>query len=200
MKGAAAVGIREQYYSILLVSGSDKFNRGLLSALPEHRFYPVRITGGVTEARRELVERSYDIVIINTPLPDDFGTRLAIDLSGDIGLGVLMFVRSENFNEIYSQVAEYGILAVQKPATGQIVAQSLYLLCATRERLRRIEKKAASLEEKMEEIRLVNRAKWLLIDKEGMSEQDAHRLIEKRAMDKCVTKGSVAKDIIDELS
>ncbi len=48
----------------------------------------------------------------------------------------------------------------------------------------------------MEEIRLVNRAKWILIDVLGMSENDAHRYIEKQAMDRCVTKAEVARGII----
>ena len=48
----------------------------------------------------------------------------------------------------------------------------------------------------MAEIRLVNRAKWLLIDREGMTEQDAHRFIEKQAMDCCVTRRAVADQII----
>ena len=192
------MGLREQIYSILLVSSGEKFNRSLLDALPEHRYYPIRVVAGVTAARRELLERSYDIVIINTPLPDDYGTRLAIDLSSEIGLGVLLFVRAENFNEVYDQVTDYGVLTVQKPANGQIVLQSLLLLCATRERLRKMERRAASLEEKMEEIRLVNRAKWALIDNQGMSESDAHRFIEKSAMDNCITRREVAQMIIDE--
>ena len=193
------MSLREQVYSILLVSNAEKFNRSLLSALPEHRYYPIRTVAGVTEARRELLERSYDIVIINTPLPDDYGTRLAIDLSGEIGLGVLLFVRAESFNEVYDQVTDYGVLTVQKPANGQIVLQSLLLLCATRERLRKMERKTASLEEKMEEIRLVNRAKWALIDKKGMSEDDAHHFIERSAMDNCITRREAAQRIIDEL-
>lgn len=194
------MSLKEQVYSILLVSNAEKFNLSLLSALPEHRYYPIRVVSGVTAARRELLERSYDIVIINTPLPDDYGTRLAIDLSSEIGLGVLLFVRAENFNEVYDQVTDYGVLTVSKPASGQIVLQSLFLLCATRERLRTMERKTASLEEKMEEIRLVNRAKWALIDAKGMSEADAHRYIEKTAMDNCVTRREVAQKIIDELS
>ncbi len=194
------MGIREKVYSVLLVSGSEKFSRALLEALPERRYYPIRVVMGVSAARQELLERRYDIVLINTPLPDDYGTRLAIDLSNDIGLGVMIFVKSENFSDVYDQVTDYGVLTVQKPASAMIVSQSMLLLCATRERLRRMEKKTASLEERMEEIRLVNRAKWLLIDKEGMSEQDAHRYIEKTAMDRCVTKGEVARDIIDNYS
>ena len=194
------MSLKEQVYSILLVSNAEKFNLSLLSALPEYRYCPIKVVSGVTAARRELLERSYDIVIINTPLPDDYGTRLAIDLSSEIGLGVLLFVRADQFSEVYDQVTDYGVLTVQKPANGQIVLQSLLLLCATRERLKKMERKTASLEEKMEEIRLVNRAKWALIDSRGMTESEAHRFIEKSAMDNCVTRREVAQRIIDELS
>ena len=47
-----------------------------------------------------------------------------------------------------------------------------------------------------EEIRLVNRAKWLLIGELNMTEQEAHRYIEKQAMDRCVTKRAVAEQIL----
>ena len=69
-------------------------------------------------------------------------------------------------------------------------------MSSARERLRKSEKKALSIEEKMEEIRLVNRAKCLLIDELKMSEPDAHRYIEKQAMDRCVSKREVAEEII----
>lgn len=179
-----------------MVSSSEKFNLSLTAALPEKKYDPIKVVSGVGSAKRELLERSYDIVIINTPLPDDFGTRLAIDLSNDIGLGVMIFVKSENFSDVYSQVTDYGVLTVSKPASGQVVMQSLMLLCATRERLRRMEKKTASIEEKMEEIRLVNRAKWALIDSEKMSETEAHKYIERRAMNECRSKRQIAEEII----
>ena len=59
-----------------------------------------------------------------------------------------------------------------------------------------MEKKAVTLQEKMEEIRLVNRAKWLLIEELKMTEQEAHRYIEKQAMDRCVTRRAVAEQIL----
>ncbi len=194
------MGLTEHLYSVLVVSGSEKFNRALIPALPESRYSPVRTVSGVGAAKRELLERAYDIVVINTPLPDDYGTRLAIDLSADVGLGVLMFVKSENYGEVCDQVSGTGVLTVPKPANGQLVLQSLILLCATRDRLRRIEQKSASIEEKMEEIRLVNRAKWLLIDKVKMTESDAHRYIERQAMNGCVSKKTVAEKIISQYS
>ena len=64
-------------------------------------------------------------------------------------------------------------------------------------RLRKFEKKTLSFEEKMQEIRLVNRAKWLLISELKMEEPQAHRYIEKQAMDRCITRKEVAEEIIN---
>ena len=48
----------------------------------------------------------------------------------------------------------------------------------------------------MEEIRLVNRAKWILIEQLKMTEADAHHHIERQAMDRCVSKKEIALGII----
>ena len=69
-------------------------------------------------------------------------------------------------------------------------------MSSARERLRKSFKKALSIEEKMEEIRIVNRAKWLPISELKMDEQGAHRYIEKQAMDRCISKRIVAEEII----
>ena len=48
----------------------------------------------------------------------------------------------------------------------------------------------------MEEIRLVNRAKWRLIEVLKMTEAQAHRYIEKQAMDRCVNRRTIASEIL----
>ena len=73
-------------------------------------------------------------------------------------------------------------------------------MSSARERLRKAEKKTLSIQEKMEEIRIVNRAKWLLISEIKMDEPNAHRYIEKQAMDRCVSKREIAEEIIQTYS
>ncbi|MBR1392809.1 MAG: ANTAR domain-containing protein [Ruminococcus sp.] len=46
---------------------------------------------------------------------------------------------------------------------------------------------------------LAEYAKELLIVKRGMSEQQAHKFLQKQAMDKCVTKSVIAAAVINEL-
>ena len=146
--------------------------------------------------RRLLLEQSFDIVIVNAPLPDEFGTQLALELSETSGAGVLLLVKAEQYAELSARLTPNGILTLQKPTTPQLLTQTLQLLCGTRERLRRMEQKTASFEEKMAEIRLVNRAKCLLIERKAMTEQEAHRWIEKQAMDRCVSRKIIAEQIL----
>lgn len=186
----------ERRYSVLLVSSSPKFNESMLALLPESRFYPVAAVSDVSSARRRLLENKYDIVIINAPLPDDFGTRLALCICENSGAGVLLLVKAEHYPDINGRVSPFGVLALPKPTTSQAVSQSLQLLCGTRERLRRMEQKTASIEEKMEEIRIINRAKLLLMEQLKMTEKEAHRFIEKQAMDRCVTRITIAQSIL----
>ena len=194
------MSLQEQIYSVLIVSASDAFSESLTPLLPESKFDPVRIETSVSAARRALSERGYDIGIVISPLPDDAGLRFAIDLSGLKTSVALLMVRSEIYSEIYNRVAEHGVYVLPKPTSKQVVSQAIDWMIATRERLKKFEKKTMSTEEKMQEIRIVNHAKWIMIEHLKMAESDAHRYIEKQAMDRCISKREMAEEIIKTYS
>ena len=60
----------------------------------------------------------------------------------------------------------------------------------------RLDRKNQALQEKMMDIRTVNRAKWLLIQQLRMTEDEAHYYIEKQAMDTRLSRREVAENII----
>ena len=180
---------QEKTYSVLIVSASDSFTNSVMPLLPMTDYWPVSTVGSVGQARRRLADTEFDIVLINTPLPDDFGMQLAIDICSTSGAGVLLLVKNDHYNDVYA-------IALSKPTSRQMVAQNLRILCATRERMRRMQEKQATVEEKIKEIRLVNRAKWLLIECLRMTETEAHRYIEKQAMDLRISKREAAENII----
>lgn len=76
------------------------------------------------------------------------------------------------------------------------LAAVLPSLLATAERLRTLRDKTSSLQQRLDDSRIVARAKLLLISRLGMSEGDAHRYIEKTAMDSCLPRRGVAEGII----
>jgi response regulator NasT len=190
------MSLKERVYSVLVVSAAKELNTALLTLLPGSHYSPVKTVTSISAGRRAWSERSYDYVLINSPLPDDTGVRFAIDLSSSQGTVVLLFVKAEIHDDILGKVVEHGVFTLSKPLSRSVLTTALNWMASARERLRKSEKKALSFEEKMEEIRIVNRAKWLLISELKMEEPQAHRYIEKQAMDRCICKKEAAQEIL----
>ena len=189
----------EYHYRVLIVSLSEKFNNEIGSLLQDSFSVDcVECAASAGEARRNLLEKSYDFIVVNAPLRDEFGSRLCMDASVSSGTVAAMFAATEVFDEIVHKVTPHGVFVIRKPASKSTVDQSFSLLLSARERLRSVEKKAGKAESKLNEIKIVNRAKWMLIDNEDMSEQDAHKYIEKAAMDSGITKKQAAQIIIEK--
>lgn len=181
--------------SVLVVSSSPKSGEYFGDILSPEDFDPVMFAGSAGEAKRLLVSTSADIAIINAPLSDEFGSELATALS-DLPMGVILLVKSSVYDEICCRVESCGVLTVPKPCARQTLYMTLRLAVATSARLSRMEKKNRSLREKVTDIKIVNHAKWLLITELGMSEEDAHRHIEKQAMNTRLSLREVSENII----
>lgn len=190
------MSLKERVYSVLVVSASSGFNDTIATLLPENTFDPVRYVANVSAGKRLLSEHSFDLVIINSPLPDDTGARFAIDICNASATVALLVVRGELYAEFNDKVREHGVFTLAKPTSKPFMENALAWMITARERLRKSEKKTLTIEEKMQEIRIVNKAKWVLISKQEMTEEDAHRYIEKKAMDRCVPKRVIAEEIL----
>lgn len=185
--------------SALVVASSQKTCDSIKALLQKSRISRIFSGSSAGEARRILSDIQVDILIINTPLTDEFGTQFALDVANNSPAGVLLFVKSENYEAVSYKVESAGVLTLARPVSPQLFTQSLRLISATRAKLKNLYEKNSDLQEKMKEVRLINRAKWLLVDKKKMSEPDAHRYIEKNAMDRCVKKKIIALEIIESL-
>lgn len=190
------MALKERVYSVLLVSASERFNASMKELLAQMPFEPVCVAASINAAERLTAERSFDCVLVNSPLPDDPGLRFSVNSCANRETVVLLLVRSELHDQVHDRVAEQGVFTLAKPSPRGAVLQALSWLVSARERLRKVSDKIQPLEKRMEEIQLVNRAKWLLIRELKMSEPDAHHYIERQAMNRCLSKGKVAQEII----
>lgn len=194
------MSLEERVYSILVVSSSEKFNHEISQMLKASLYAPVSFADSISAARRLYAQKAYDFIVINSPLPDDLGSSFAIDCSDKAFTLVLQLIKSDFYDDVCDKVSPYGVFTLPKPVTKQSMLNVLSWMRTAKIRLLKVEKKAASVEDKMQEIRLVNKAKWLLISKENMDEAVAHRTIEKAAMDRCVAKRLIAEEIIRKYS
>lgn len=186
----------DETYRVLFVSSSQKYNDAVLPSLPSSDFYPVTVVSSVSEARQRLSETEYDIMLLNSPLPDDMGIELAMEVSQNYDTAVVLLVKSELYEVTYYQVLSSGVIVLSKPTNVIMIQQSMHAACALRERLRKMRDQQATVEKKIDEIRLINRAKWLLIECLNMTEQDAHDYIIRQAMELRKSKREIAENII----
>ena len=183
-------------YSVLLVSASEKMNTAMASALPSTDYWPVRTVRSISQARRLTLENQFDLILVNAPLPDGSALQFCIDVCSRSESGVLLLVRSEDYEETYYEALPHGVMTLSRPVARETLSHSLRLLCAVRERLRSVGRAQATVEEKMEELRLVNKAKWVLMERNGMKEDEAHRAVLRRAMERRISKKEAAEQII----
>ena len=181
--------------SVLVVSANDKIYDSVTELLSKNEFSPIFRAGSSGEARRMLVSNLPDIMIINTPLPDDFGVELALEFA-DTTIGILLLAKNEHYEQVCYRVEKSGVMTLGKPTSRQGVYSAVRLLSAMHHKLAKLEKRNRTLQEKMADIRTVNRAKWLLIENMNMHEKDAHYYIEKQAMDTRLSRREIAENII----
>lgn len=182
-------------YRVLVAGANDKTCEFLSGLLPGSSYEPLLRASSVGEVRRIQLDTPLDLVILNAPLRDEFGTQLALDLA-DQNISVLLLVSAEVFDQVCYKVEDEGVLTLSKPITRQGITSAIRLLTAMRGKMLRMDRKNQALQEKMMDIRTVNRAKWLLIQQLRMTEDEAHYYIEKQAMDTRLSRREVAENII----
>ncbi|MDR1157464.1 MAG: ANTAR domain-containing protein [Oscillospiraceae bacterium] len=182
--------------SILIVSGSEKGREVLREFLSVHAYQDVVYTGHAAETKRLLLDRCFDLCVINTPLPDEFGSDLAISVVEQGVSQVMCLVKSDVADTVSAKLEDYGIFVLAKPLNKQTLWSAFKLMQAAHHRLRGLQNQNDLLRQKIEDIRLVDRAKCLLISYLKMTEPQAHRYIEKQAMDLRLPKREIAIHLI----
>ena len=183
---------------VLLVSSSEKGRDGLAALLREASITQIHMAGSGSQARRFLIQGQASVVVINTPLSDEFGESFALFATEQTSASVIMLVKNEQADEVAHQVENEGILVVEKPMSKALFFQAVKLSLAAQQRMMGLQSENDRLQKKIMEIRLVDRAKCLLIENRGMTETEAHRYVEKQAMDLRITRREVAERILEQ--
>ena len=181
---------------ILLVSASKKSGEALEQLLRRYSWTNIDLVFDGSDARRSILQVDYDIMIVNMPLKDEQGHGLALDIIQSTSLSVIAIVKAESYGLLASKLEPAGVLVCPKPFQQSDFLSAVRLAAAFRNRLKKYESENRKLQKKYEEQRVVSRAKCLLVEFEKMSEPEAHRYIEKMAMDKRSTKLEISNRLI----
>ena len=183
-------------HSVLVVTKDIKTST-LISAMLVPPMFDVILAEDFNEARRLCTERVFNIVIVD--FADGEGTDFAVDISSCTST-ILLLAPTQFFDQLSYRVEPYGILTITSPFDQFYFYNMIKIAISVQYKCQVLSSQTIKLKEKMEEIRIVNRAKMLLMQNKEMSEQEAHRFLEKQAMDRSMKRIAVADEIIKTYS
>ncbi|MGN0707444.1 MAG: ANTAR domain-containing response regulator [Faecalibacterium sp.] len=181
----------------LIVSAGASSNEYLSTHLAELGYSRPIIVPSGAEARRRMLESNYELIVVNAPLPDEFGHELCISAVEQTDAGVVFLVKAAAAEQLMAPVSNQGVLLLSKPFTTTMFLQAIHMAAASNHRLKRMRAENLRLQDKIAQIRLVSRAKCCLIETKQMTEAEAHRYIEKQAMDTRRDRAEIAQEILD---
>lgn len=181
----------------LIVSAGASSNEYIAARLAEMGYArPVILPSGA-EARRRMPDADFDLIVVNAPLPDEFGHELCMDAVDKTDAGVVFLVKAAQADQLLGPLSDQGVLLLSKPFSTAFFMQVMHMAEASNHRLQRARQENARLQEKLVQLRLVSRAKCCLVEHEHMTEADAHRYIEKQAMDTRRDRTEIAQEILE---
>ena len=184
----------------ILVLSNSEIPAGILrEMLPRDSFTSVLFAASITAARRTLLVREVDLLVIDAPLQKESALRFAQEIAQRSTPGLLLLMGAELYHQQAARLEEAGIPVLPKPISKAMLQHSVRLLCTAQKRLYIAQRETMDLQQKMQEVRIIASAKRLMQEQLGWEEERAHRYLQKRAMDQCCTKYEAARYIIQKL-
>ncbi len=138
----------------------------------------------------------YDMAVINAPLPDGFGNDLAKKLYDSFGIPSVLLTPGEYIEEIEQYFEGIPCFPLAKPIGKSALTQGIQLACGAFRQISRLSTENEALQRKMEDFKVIDRAKCTLVGVLKMNEKQAHRYIQKQAMDQRVKPRVIAESIL----
>jgi response regulator NasT len=180
----------------LIVSDSEKDTALFTLMLNAASINQITSFQSVDNARELVLKQDFDLVIVNAPLPDESGESFSRSVASKGVSQVILMVQNKLFDSVSANCEKDGILTISKPVDKAIFWSALSLVKSVQNRIKLIQNENVHLKQKIDDIRIIDRAKCLLISCMNMREQEAHRYIEKQAMDMRSSRRTVAEGIL----
>lgn len=180
----------------LLVSSSEAQTQRISALLTRAHIVPFDHAGSARQALEQFDAGGIDGVLIAEPIAGSSGRELALQLKKRHCMAVLLLAAPEHADAAAALLEQSGVLVLPNDAPESLIVQTIRLLTAVRIQLEQMQHKTEKLEAKVADIRIINRAKLLLVQHLQMTETEAHKYIEKQAMDTSMRRRTIAENII----
>lgn len=180
--------------NILIAGKTEQVCENIAALLADIDCHTVSLTDGIH--MRSIDVKPFDIIIISTPLKDEFGLDLAAELHGKCGAALIVMTKGELAEAVQNKIKFTGAFVIGRPCNKSALLQAIRFADIAGESLKRITEEKNRLERQIEDIKIINRAKLCLMQYLNLTEEQAHRHLQKQAMDLRKTQRQAAEDIL----
>uniref|UniRef100_A0A7V3ZH89 Transcriptional regulatory protein PdtaR n=1 Tax=Dictyoglomus thermophilum TaxID=14 RepID=A0A7V3ZH89_DICTH len=137
-----------------------------------------------------------DVIIMDIRMPNLDGIEAAKILTQE-NIAPIIFLTAYSDRELVEKAKEVGVVAyIVKPFKESDLFPAIEIAIARFKEFQLLRKEVEDLKDALETRKLVDRAKGILMDREGLKEHEAFRLIQKASMDKRKPMKEIAQAII----
>lgn len=182
--------------TILICDDEPLIRSDLKSMLADLGFEGILECGDGKRAVEVALGSFPDMAILDVAMPGMDGISAAVEIRKKLKIPILLLTSACD-NETVKRASASGIAAfLTKPLRRQDLLPAIEIALMHVEEVENLKEKIDDLREFIENRKIIEKAKGLLMEKERVSEAEAYRLMQKAAMDKRRTLRQVADGIL----
>ncbi len=185
---------------IVIVMRNAELGNRIRQVLNTQGFNVIDICASGNEGIRKIRMLKPEIAIVNYELPDITGLEVAKIITGDKLCTAILLTNETQREYVENMINDIDLICLNKPFNKTILLHTIQLLMRSKQKVHKLEGELKSLKKNLENRKMVDKAKGLLMQKLGLTEPEAYRRIQKQSMDSGVAMKDIAKIIIDTMS
>jgi response regulator NasT len=184
---------------VLVAEDEALIRLDLVEMLREEGYQVVGEAGDGEEAVRLAGELRPDLVILDVKMPKMDGIEAASVIAKD-RIAPVVILTAFSQRDLVERARDAGAMAyLVKPFAKRDLVPAVELAMSRFSELQALENEVASLTDRLETRKVIERAKGLLMSAQGLTEPEAFRWIQRTAMDRRTTMKAVAEAVVDSI-
>lgn len=180
-----------------LLAGQDKKSLSAIkNSLVAGGYIYVAYSGNSNNILRYVRALEPDLLIIEAT--GGFNVlRQSLELIDEELLAACILLLDSRNDEIFEFIRRSRVMTyVAKPVFDEVMVQIADIMLSNFKRVREYESKLKQLNESLESRKVIEKAKWLLVEQEGHTELDAYEAIKRKSRDNRISMREIAEAII----
>lgn len=185
---------------VLVAEDEALIRLDLVEMLREEGYEVVGEAGDGEEAVRLAGELRPDLVILDVKMPKMDGIEAASAIAGE-RIAPVVILTAFSQRDLVERARDAGAMAyLVKPFAKRDLVPAVELAMSRFAELQALENEVASLTDRLETRKVIERAKGLLMSAQSLTEPEAFRWIQRTAMDRRTTMKAVAEAVVDSIN